>query len=101
MADSKKASEAEARLLARKASRHHIDTEGTLADPAPKPAAAAAAAAEKKKEVKLAGWKHFTAGAVAGVAEVLATQPLDTCALPPPPGARARRGRSRRRANEH
>lgn len=32
---------------------------------------------EKKKDAKLAGWKHFLAGGIAGACEVFATMPLD------------------------
>lgn len=32
---------------------------------------------EKKKEAKLAGWKHFLAGGIAGACEVITTMPLD------------------------
>ena len=68
--------DAEAKSLARHASRRNIDTDGTLAPvgdakKAEKPAKA------KADKPKLAGWKHFAAGAVAGAAEVLATQPLE------------------------
>lgn len=58
--------EAQQKLLARHASRRHIDTEGTLAEK-DKPT-------EKKKAApKVAAWKHALAGGVAGVAEVAAT----------------------------
>jgi hypothetical protein len=59
--------------LARHASRRNLDSGSTLA-----PEPAEKKTSDKKKKPGLAGWKHFLAGAVAGVCEVAATQPLDT-----------------------
>ena len=60
--------EANRRILARKASQRNLESAGTLAETNTK---------KEKKQVKLAGWKHATAGAIAGVCEVLGTMPLD------------------------
>jgi solute carrier family 25 citrate transporter 1 len=73
-----KTKEAEIRALARHASRKNIDTDGTLASGLDNNNTnKKKSSSTPKKEVKLAGWKHFLAGGVAGAAEVLATQPLD------------------------
>jgi hypothetical protein len=78
------------RVLARRLSQRHNLTDGYTNNLDIKPSAEIAAAGttgkaggiavvekEKKKEVKLAGWKHFLAGGIAGACEVIATMPLD------------------------
>uniref|UniRef100_A0A6S8D7U5 Mitochondrial carrier protein n=1 Tax=Aplanochytrium stocchinoi TaxID=215587 RepID=A0A6S8D7U5_9STRA len=62
--------------LARQLSRRHMLKEGMQdnleAESKPK------ATDKNGGKTKLAGWKHFVAGATAGACEVLATMPLDT-----------------------
>ncbi|GBG29255.1 Mitochondrial substrate carrier family protein Z [Hondaea fermentalgiana] len=58
--------------LARHASRKHLASDGFQDEVVAPPK-------EKKKAIKtkLAGWKHFVAGGVAGACEVIGTMPLD------------------------
>jgi len=57
--------------LVRHASRKHLATDGLHDQLQPEPVK------EKPEKIKLAGWKHFVAGGVAGACEVIGTMPLD------------------------